>query len=271
VDHDAIPAPANIAAQGLTGGHTYGVDFGDVDNDGDMDLFIPNLAHPRVRPWSDPSVFAVNQGPPGYTFADKTAASGFIYDEGDVNAAFADFDNDMDLDLAIATLYPNHYTKLYRNDGAAGFVDVTYETGTAVHDGVAAAWVDVDGDGDLDLLLAGRATGSNHLHLFVNRVGSKNSWIQLDLQGTTSNRDAVGARVSLTAGGVTQVRDVRGGGGHGNIQRPLTLHFGLAQQTKIDKLTVRWVGGKAETITGAAVDRRHRVVEGSGKAVPFSP
>lgn len=270
VAQDKIPAPSYMTAKGMTGGHSYGADFGDIDNDGDMDLFITNLAHPRVRPWSDPSMFCINQGPgASYAFTDQTVALGTIYDEGDVNASFGDFDNDMDLDLCIATLYGHHFSKLYRNDGAAGFSDVTYEAGAAVHDAVSAVWADVDEDGDLDLFIAGRAQDSRRVHYFINRVGQKNRWVELLLQGKTSNRDAVGARVKLTAGGVTQLRDVRGGGGHSNTQHPLMVHFGLGQNTSVSAVQVRWVGGAAETFTGVQPNKRYRLVQGSGVATPL--
>ena len=255
---DDIPGPMT----NLEGGHTYGGDFGDVDNDGDLDAFICNLAHPRAQPYSDPSMFLLNQGAPDYNFDNLLYDRGFIYDEGDVNASFADYDNDMDLDLAVSTLYTGHFSKMYRNDGGY-FTDITYETGTAVHDSVSVVWSDVDEDGDLDLIIADRA-GAPWVHLFINRVGQDNQWIQLVLEGTITNRSAIGARVTLTAGGVTQMRDIRGGGGHSNNQNSRVVHFGLAQETTIGELTVRWVGGATETITGCAPGSRQRIVEGSG-------
>ncbi len=245
------------------GGHTYGGDFGDVDNDGDMDFYMANLAHPRVQPWSDPSMFVVNQGAPDFLFVNLLEEYGFIYDEGDVNAAFADYDNDMDLDLVVASLYTGHYSRLYRNDGGTGFTDVTYQTGTAVHDSVSAVWSDVDEDGDMDLFIADRADAP-YVHLFVNQVGQEHNWLQLDLVGSSGNRDAVGARVTLEAGGVGQIRDVPGGGGHSNTQQTRIVHFGLADVATIDKVQVRWVGGATETISGLEPNHRYRVVEGEG-------
>jgi len=245
------------------GGHTYGGDFGDVDNDGDMDFFVCNLAHPRVQPWSDPSMFVINSGDPDYLYENLFYDYGFIYDEGDVNAEFGDFDNDMDLDLAIGTLYSGHYSKLYRNDGVYGFTDVSYHTQSAIHESVSVVWSDVDEDGDLDLFIADRS-GAPYVHLFVNHVGSQNNFVELDLEGTTTNRDAIGARVTLTAGGVTQMRDVQGGGGHSNTQHSRIVHFGLAQNTEIDEVTVRWVGGDTETISGIEPNHRYLVVEGTG-------
>ena len=260
--HDDVPAPPPYDLT-YTGGHTYGGDFGDVDNDGDWDFYMCNLAHPRVQPWSDPSMFLINEGAPDYLFSNLPADYGFIYDEGDVNAAFADYDHDMDVDLVVASLYTGHYSRMYRNDGDAGFVDVSWETGTAIHDSVSAVWSDVDEDGDLDLVIADRSTAPN-VHLFINRVGQDRGWIQLVLEGTTSNRDAIGAKVTLTAGGVTQMREIRGGTGHSNTQSTRVVHFGLADLETIDEVTVRWVGGGTETITGLAPNGRYRVVEGSG-------
>jgi len=258
VAFDDIPSPY----MGYEGGHTYGEDFGDVDNDGDMDMYITNLAHPRTQPWGDPSMFVINQGAPDYLMVNVRDEWGLVYDEGDVNAAFADFDNDMDVDLAIASLYTDHYTRLYRNDGDH-FTDVTYETGTAIEDAVSVTWSDVDEDGDMDLLYADRHL-TPMVHLFTNKLGNENKWIELDLVGTTVNRDAIGARVHLTAGGVSQMRDVAGGQGQSNVQESHTVHFGLAQVDAVDSVSVDWQGGASEAISGLQPNHRYRVVQGAG-------
>ncbi len=250
---------------GYMAGHTYGGDFADIDNDGDLDLFEPNLAHPRTMPDSDRSRMLINQGPPDFEFVDKAPELGFIYDEGDVNAAFADYDNDGDLDLALATLYTGHYSKFYRNDGPGGFVDITYETNTAVHDAIGAAWSDVDEDGDVDLLIADR-DGLKHNQLFINRTGQELPFVQLQLEGSKTNRSGIGAMVRLKAGGSTQMREVKGGGRHMNAQDSRIVHFGLGKAATIDTVTVRWVGGKVESFTGIQPKHRYKLVEGTGKA-----
>ncbi len=95
--------------------------------------------------------------------------------------------------------------------------------------------------------------------------GESRHWLQLELVGTASNRDALGARVTLEAGGVSQIRDVRSGGGHSVNQTTRIVHFGLADNTSIDSLEVRWpAGAGSETITGLEVDHRYRVEQGSG-------
>ncbi len=262
-DHDGIESEFPQ----YPGGHSYGAAFGDVDNDGDIDAFVSNLSHPRTQPWADPSQFYFNQGGPDYTFVDRRAELGVIYDEGDVNAAFADWDNDGDLDLAVAALYPTHYAKLYRNDGPDGFVDVTYEAGIEVHLAVGLAFSDVDKDGDLDLFAA-EGIGPDFVHFYENRIGQDNGWIELELEGTVSNRDAIGARVTVVAGGVTRIRDVEAGGGH-HLQHSHVVHFGLGSADSIDSVSVRWPNGTVESISGADAGARWRVVEGDGVATPF--
>ncbi len=249
------------------GGHSYGGAFGDVDNDGDIDAFISNLSHPRTQPWADPSQFLFNGGAPDHSFTDRRAELGVIYDEGDVNAALADWDNDGDLDLAVAALYPTHYAKLYRNDGPLGFVDVTYEAGIEVHLAVGLAFGDVDEDGDLDLF-ASEGIGPDFVHYYENRQGPERAWMELELEGTTSNRDAIGARVTVTTGNTTRIRDVEAGGGH-HLQHSHVVHFGLGDAGTIDSLTVRWPSGVTETFTGAAVKSRYRLVEGAGGVTPL--
>ena len=261
VAYDDIPDPGVYE-----GGHTFGADHGDIDGDGDMDLYVCNLAHPRFQPWSDTSKLFVNNGAPGFAFEDHLLDQGFLYDEGDANAGFADWDNDGDLDIAIASLYESHFTRLYRNDGAEGFTDVTYEAGIAVRDNVSLSWSDVDEDGDLDLLLSDRG-GDPYVHMFLNRVGQDSPWVELELEGTTSTRDAVGARVTLTAAGKPQLRDVRDGGGHGGAQQTHWVHFGLGSAQAVDSLTVRWIGGATETFTGVTPKGRYKLVEGTGVAV----
>ncbi len=256
----------NMDTVGGQGGNTFGGDFGDIDNDGDLDLYAASIAHPRYQPWSDPSTMMVNQGSPDYKFANMREELGLHYDEGDVNAAFGDFDNDMDLDLVVLSLYGGHFNRLYANDGQGNFTDVTYQSDVAVNDSVSGVWIDADEDGDLDLLISDRS-GAPYIHLFVNRAGQENAWVQLVLEGTTTNRDAVGARVTLEAGGQAQIREVKGGGGHSNTQQSMVQHFGLGEESVITSATVRWVGGATETITSLEPGHRYHVVEGSGTGV----
>ena len=267
IDHDGVTA-TNPDPINYPGGHSYGSDFGDIDNDGKMDFWLSNLSHPRTQPWADPSQLYFNLGT---TFVDKRHAWGIVYDEGDLNGFFGDFDNDGDLDLVVGSLYTGHFDKLYRNDGDH-MTDVTYEANVAVHQGQNVAWADLNEDGALDLVVHG--SDAPQVHVFLNRNVSQNNWVELRLEGTTSNRDAVGARVTLTAGGKTQIRDVKGtcGGGISVGLCSRVVHFGLAKNTTIDSLKVAWVqgqtanGGPVETISGAAPNGIYKIVQGSGTA-----
>ncbi len=257
-DHDSIPT----TQRQYPGGHSFGSDTGDIDNDGDIDVFVPNISHPRTQPWADPSMLLVNQGAPKFDFKNERRERGIVYDEGDVNATFADFDNDMDLDLVVTPTYPGHYSRLYLNDGAGRFVDATYEARVARHQSQGAVWSDVDEDGDLDLILVATPP-DRHITVFENRVGNRNHWVYFRLVGTRANKDAIGARVTIKAGGVTQVREVKAEARH---QSTRWVHFGLGPNTAIESLTVRWGSGAPESIVGAGADGRFTVVEGSGKA-----
>jgi hypothetical protein len=88
-------------------------------------------------------------------------------------------------------------------------------------------------------------------------------WISFELQGTKSNRLALGARVKIVAAGMTQTEEVRSGGGYLS-QHDLRLHFGLGKGTKIDSVEVRWPSGKTEVLKDLEVDKFYSVLEGSG-------
>jgi hypothetical protein len=262
VSHDpTLAAPGT----GILGGNTFGADWGDVDNDGDLDLFATDIAHPRYQPWSDKSRFLENGGPPDFLFTDIRKEAGIHYDEGDVNVSFADYDNDGDLDMLVTSLYTGHYATLYRNDGYRHFTDVTFESGIRVHDSVSNVWTDIDQDGDLDVVVADRE-GPDYVHLFRNAQVNANHWLELWLVGTTSNRSAIGARVKLQSDAKTQIREVKAGGGHAGNQSSLQVHFGLGTSTAPLSLEVTWPSGLVEAITGAAADGRYLVTEGEGVA-----
>jgi hypothetical protein len=251
---------------GPLAGTTFGGDFGDLDNDGDLDLVEADISHPRYGASSDQSRILINLGAPDWRTETHRDDYGFHWDEGDINPALADFDNDTVLDFAMVAAYSGHFARLYRGLGGGRFEDVSYEADVVVELSGRVLWTDIDEDGDLDLL-AGDGHGAPWLHLYVNRIGQDRGWVELLLEGTNSNRDAVGARVLLEADGVTQRRDVEGGGGHWNIQESRLVHFGLDEATAIDSLAVRWPNGTSETISGAAPGGRYRIVEGSGTAV----
>jgi hypothetical protein len=192
-----------------------------------------------------------------------------------VNVVAADFDNDMDLDLFLVASgdIGNHENVLLLNNGDGEFERVKAAGGAAgpmSGVGDSATTVDFDGDGFLDLLVAngasmGRSLGlpsdSGGYRLYRN-VGNGNHWLAVDLQGTKSNRDGIGAVVRVTAGGVTQMR-VQDGGVHHRGQNHSRLHFGLAKHQQIDRITVQWPSGTVQELKDVPANQVLRIEEPS--------
>ena len=190
-----------------------------------------------------------------------------------VNAVAGDFDNDMDLDIFVLGSGDAGKTAnlLLLNNGKGEFEVVRHAGGASgwlvgVGDSVTAA--DVDGDGFLDLLTTsggsmGRSLGlpsDNGRYQLFRNVGNGNHWIMIDLEGSTSNRDGIGARVVVTAGGVTQTR-FQDGGIHERGQNHSRLHFGLAKNAQIEKITVQWPSGRAQELINVKAGQVLRIKE----------
>ncbi|HVA44992.1 MAG TPA: CRTAC1 family protein [Pirellulales bacterium] len=191
--------------------------------------------------------------------------------------AAGDFDNDGDVDafLPSGMGYPYFYwpSALMLNNGDGTFTDRAEEegiepplegelTGTRIH-GIdvvrssrCAATADFNGDGRLDLIVN---NFNDHPYYFQNRFPRRH-YVAFRLTGTKSNRDAVGALVKLHSGGRTLVRQVHSSGGYLS-QCSKTLHFGLGDDSPIDKVEIRWPGGKRQIMTSLPIDRLHEIVE----------
>jgi hypothetical protein len=153
----------------------------------------------------------------------------------------------------------------YVNLGDGRFAEASFVIGLgAPEDGRAVAAVDWEGDGDLDLWFRNR-TGPQ-LRFMRNEGAREDRFIAFHLTGTTSNRDAVGARVDVDAGGRVFSRTVVSGDGYLS-QSSRWLHFGLKDTSSIDRVVIRWPGGEPEEIGGVEPDRRYRVTQGTGRAV----
>lgn len=184
-----------------------------------------------------------------------------------------DFDNDMDVDLFILASgeIGQQENLLLLNDGRGYFRAVKAAGGAAGSRhgvGDSATTVDFDGDGFLDLFVAnggsmGRSLGlpsdGGGYQLFRN-TGNGNRWLMIDLEGTRSNRDAIGAVVRVTAGGITQTR-VQDGGMHNRGQNHGRLHFGMAAHAQADRVTIRWPSGQIQELKAVATGQVLRVRE----------
>ena len=196
-------------------------------------------------------------------FEDATEASGLESDSTGVNVVGADFDNDMDVDLYIentdsAGNLPN---TLLENDGAGKFTPVAQQggaVGTNLGRGCSVTTVDYDVDGFMDLFVTnGRKPAFSQVlkggpyQLFQNSgtLGIDNHWIELDLVGTTSTRDAIGAKVFVTTlDGTTQVREQNGGMHERGGQNHQRLHFGLGANAQISEIRIEWPSGISQSV-----------------------
>ena len=240
--------------------HTIGAAWGDMDNDGDFDLFVANFAHPQGWngiPTNQPeSQFLENQGSAGgYQFVDRASTVQLEYQESIAAPALADYDNDGDLDFWVGTAIESgsvgdESPVLYRNEGNWNFTDVTAEAGFG-NLGISyqSAWADADDDGDLDLVTNGK--------IFINQ-GSGNHWLKVKVDGINQanvGRDAIGTQVKIDLGGGNiLVRQVESGTGE-HCSNDLVLHFGLGLSTNDVDLEVTWLNGNTQTVQDVAVDQ----------------
>lgn len=235
-------------------GFSIGACWGDLDNDGDIDLFAGNFSHPPIT--QDRPRFYENLGvDSSYHFADRSDEIGLAWQESFSTPVLADFNNDGYIDLFYATVYIGDHSVLLTNDGNWSLTDVTNLSGlTNLPITYQAASADFDNDGYMDLVVGGR--------LYKN-VGGDNDWIKVHLVGTCArtNSAAIGAQVRVFVGNEVFTRQVEGGTGEGN-QNELRLHFGLGNMTGlIDSLVVSWPGGNKQTIYDLEVNQVLEVVE----------
>ncbi len=230
----------------------YGTEWVDLDDDGDLDLFVvgasgaPNklFRNDGVLPMVDVAIAAGVAGP---------AVSGHGCD-------FGDFDNDGRQDLFVHDRAGA--SRLYRNIGNLFFSEVPGANGAAnpTGGGYDASFVDYDGDGDLDLHVATDFRD----RLFRNN-GTANRWLQIVPVGTRDNRSAIGVKIEVTVGAATQHRTFCNSAGAFS-QNLLPAHFGLGAALVADQVTVRWLDGTLDVLTSVPTNQRLTIVQSSGRA-----
>ncbi|MBV9266180.1 MAG: CRTAC1 family protein [Acidobacteriaceae bacterium] len=242
--------------------------LGDYNNDGFLDLYVSDFQDQGDHIW-------LNTGHGRFEEVTRRVGIAPISTQYlGFGGGFFDYDNDGWLDLFVAnghvyqgieTARKNgHYKQLnllFHNDSQGKFVDVTAQAGTGFsipHLGRGAAFGDFDNDGNVDIVVG----NSGDPPLLLRNSGGSNHFLNLRLAGTKSNRDAMGARVKLRANGMTQIREVMGGGSYLS-QSDLRVHFGLGSALIIESLDVAWPSGAHQHFAGVKADRFYLLQEGA--------
>lgn len=202
-------------------------------------------------------------------FTDKTLSPSAASLTATRSIAAADFDNDMDIDLYLVCSSPtvNMPNLLYENDGKGNFSVVPHAggaEGSELGRGENVVSADFDRDGFLDLFVT-NGFGSEPLaaegpHQLFRNSGNSNHWLELDFEGSSSNRDGIGVQILLKAGGIRQVR-TQDGGMHFMAQHHQRVHFGLGKHTIVDELMVRWPSGTVQRLENVQADQILRIRE----------
>jgi enediyne biosynthesis protein E4 len=263
-------------------GNTFDAAVGDYDGDGDLDIFLAEITHSWAGPSSDLSSVLENLGTSPPRFRRHPQLMPRVHriaswNQGDLYAGWLDAQNDGRLDLALVSGdYPvpgdEQWLRLFVQ-GADGRFTVAQEL---VENPAQLSLADLDRDGGVDLLTgitnmrmpAERARGrALRPYLFENRA-ARGHWVELRLVGrgaaaAGSNRDAIGARVVVTAGGRAQAREVQGGRGHAGHLDAHVVHVGLGDATTVDRVVVRWPtrAGTVTMLEGLAADHLYVVHE----------
>ena len=156
---------------------------------------------------------------------------------------------------------------LFRNLGNGRFADVTGQMGTGLalrKISRATAFGDYDNDGDIDILVT---NWNQTADLLRNEGGNRNNWLQIQAVGTQSNRSAIGARIKVVAGELTQYAEVQSSGSYLAFS-DLRVHFGLKDAETIELIEIRWPSGQVDTAVHLRANQRFIAVEGK-EIVPF--
>ena len=244
-----------------------GVDFGDYDNDGFLDIAVTNFQNEVATLYrNNGNGFFTDVSYPSGTGEKTLPSLGW-------SVCFFDYDNDTDKDLFIANghVYDNvelfdpstafaQTNHLFENLGNGSFEEVTDQIGTDFSRKTpsrGAVFGDYDNDGDIDILV----TNSNSKpQLLRNDGGNRNNWVKVRAIGTASNRAGIGTRIKVMAGGLSQMAEVKSGSGYLG-QNEIALHFGLGEFDIIDKIVVIFPSGRVREVEAVPANQLIRIEE----------
>ena len=229
---------------------SMGVSFADYNNNGLIDFFV-----------SDDSYNSLYQNQGGGLFRDVSFPAGIAVASGQYvgwSAAFIDYNNNMQQDIYVVNGELKHLhgqeDQIFENIGNGNFRDVSGEQGPYFREamvGRGGCFADYDNDGDIDVFIV-------NLHeeavLLRNDIGNLNNWIMINLVGTESNRDGIGATVRITTGEITQTAQKTGGGQYLSNNDP-RLHFGLSDHEVIDRIEISWPSGIEQILENVEVNQ----------------
>ena len=218
------------------GGWSFGAQFGDLNNDGTLDLYLVN----------------------GYISADRSA--NYWYDFSKIAGGNSTIIADAALWPAMEgrSLSGYQQKRVWLNDGSGRFINVAQAVGANdLHDGRAVALVDLWNRGVLDVVVANQ---KGPLLIYKNTAATENQWIDFELEGSSSNRSAIGAEVRLFWNGRQQVQNVSGGSGF-CAQNQRRLHFGLGKNPRLERAEIRWPSGKVQAIDKLLANQSNKIKE----------
>ncbi len=238
-----------------------GCSVADVDNDGDMDIYVTS--------YNDRNKMYINDGSGNFT--ELTGKPPVMGNRPSTGSVFGDFDNDGRIDLYVANEGGN---QLFLNKGNLDFEEINF--GPGVNDDEASAGVataDFNQDGKLDLLISNTAAAGARNKLLRNAVNSTKHWLKIKLKGTESNASGIGAKIllysTISGNNVLQKREISGQTGFQG-QNSLIAHFGLGSAPQVDSIRVIWPSGNVNDTTAVAADQFITINEKSTTAPTVS-
>ncbi|RKR14400.1 putative secreted protein (Por secretion system target) [Maribacter vaceletii] len=234
-----------------------GSTIGDFNNDGYYDIYVTNIAETK----KNPLFMGTAEGP----FVNVTNQEGVGNGHYGWGTRFLDADNDGDQDLYVVNgeadlHYENVFFKNLRKEGEKKFDDWTNESAAnGLNNGMGAEVFDYDQDGDLDILVSNT---NNAPYLYKNTTAISDAWLQVSLEGITSNKNAFGAKLIAYVEGDSIHRLLHGATIMGQSVKP--AHFGLGDVNKIDSLFIQWPNSIPEKIYDIAINQKIKIVEQQG-------